>query len=109
MTDHLPECDWKTVHDYCICRELCACEQRVRSEAFGELVQANKAWDRGWDRGHFVGLDEAEAAVVTYANDTHKHKGDLFGMCMVDYGDRCDITAALTQAAAAIRALKEKP
>ena len=62
-----------------------------------------------YDFGFRDGLDAAEAAVSTYADKTHQHKGDLFNMCMTSDGDRCDITAALKKAAAVIRSLKEKP
>lgn len=48
---------------------------------------------------------EAVEAVKTYAEETHQHYGDLFGQCRQEYGDRCDITAALRSAVQRIEAL----
>ena len=62
-----------------------------------------------YDFGFRDALDAAEQAVKAHSDDTHRHKGDYFGLCRVDAGDRCDITAALTVVASNIRALKEKP
>ena len=50
-------------------------------------------------------LRDAIEAITVYANETHKHYGDLFGHCRQEYGDRCDITAALRVVAGRIEAL----
>lgn len=58
-------------------------------------------------RAYAAGLDASRAAVLAYADDTQKHYGDLFGQCpREEYGDRCNITAALRVAAQRIDALR---
>ena len=97
MTEHVLECRWESQR--CICTELRACEQRVLGMRLDDLNA----------KSFNAALDAAEQAVKAHSDDTHRHKGDYFGLCRVDAGDRCDITAALTVVASNIRALKEKP
>ena len=105
---HLPEClmNLEYAVRVCICTELRACEQRMLDD---DVPAAAYHGEKGYTMGYLAALDAAEAAVSTYADKTHQHKGDLFNMCMTSDGDRCDITAALKQPAAVFSSLKEKP
>lgn len=89
----------------CYCDRLRACEQRLIREG---RTRGAGVWHDGYGMGYADALDAAEQAVNTYADETHQHKGDAFGICRIDEGDRCDITAALAVVASNIRAVKEK-
>lgn len=62
-----------------------------------------------WEKGYFYAIAKCIAAVNSYSDETHKHFGDLFGQCRYEYGDRCDITAALRVVVDHLRAIQEKP
>ena len=115
MTDHLPECpqfcdgqppkcrggDCTLCDEVdCYCDRLRACEQRVRREALGELVQDYKTWDRGYA----VALNAAEAAVEAIPAP-YKVEGDhsTYDSYHEGKADMQDL------AVSAIHALKEKP
>lgn len=86
--DEVPEHGYCSMQHgmFCIhCHQWCICE------ALGEKYAA--------------ALRDAVKAVKVYADETHKHSGDLFGHCRQEYGDRCDITAALRVAAQKIESL----
>ena len=116
-TAHLPECPTKTdPHGLddgyacpceCQCEILRACEQRVRMEDDDYAYVSAQAEAEGRWRGRNEALDAARGAVLAYADETHKHVGDLFEMCRLDDGDRCNTTAALRTVANRIDALRE--
>lgn len=62
MADHLPECDVLHIAGdddgaFCICRQLRACEQRVRDEPFGDSGKALL------DKGYVAGREDERRAL----------------------------------------------
>jgi hypothetical protein len=78
-----------------------------------EVQRVREGWyeaqSEAWEQGFHHALNAARKTVLAYADETHKHVGDLFGMCRVDDGDRCDITASLRVVGNRINDLQEKP
>ena len=86
----------------------CVVIARVREDERTYAKQTSTAimaYDEGRKDGYATALRDAVEAVTVYADETHKHYGDLFGHCRQEYGDRCDITAALRVAVQKIEGL----
>lgn len=114
---HDPLCTWRQAEEAdagdprrWLAGGLAACDcdliAKVRED---EQLKQYEAQSGNWEDGYFHGIAKCIAAVDDYAEVTHKHFGDLFGHCRHEYGDRCDITAALHAVADQIRLLQEKP
>lgn len=48
-----------------------------------------------WRDGYRAAWADADDAIVNYIKRTDRHRINSSGLCNVDDGDRCDITAAL--------------
>lgn len=67
MSDHLPECQPTDPDDgplICICRELRACEERVKVPLLAIIKAGGRAYAEGWEWGRGEALDEAREAVA---------------------------------------------
>ena len=78
ITKHLPEChrvnDPESIHEWCLCDELRACEQRVT----GELLIANTppVTDQQWiDDARQGGYEDALADAIAWMESAAKRVG----------------------------------
>lgn len=83
MTDHLPECDVLHIADdddgaFCICRQLRACEQRVRDSILGNY-RSSIVYDNGYEDGVHAARD-AVAALPWKSDETDFSLGRADGL-----------------------------
>ena len=52
-------------------------------------------WSDGWTGGYRACMQDADDTIADYIERTDQHKVNSLGLCSVEGGDRCDITAAL--------------
>ena len=88
-------------HRSCV---YCQLINSVRLEDDDYAYVAAQAEAEGRRRGWNEALEAARDAVVSYADETHRHVG--INQCWPESGDRCDITAAIKGAVGRINLLE---